>query len=243
MDVLGQIGRILLSTWLGIFLGAEIFLSGPAALLHPGLIALYISMFLLTDELQAWRQLSQRHIFILGMLFEIWFGGLINQELYQPGLAFPLGLAGINLISLILITSAWGMFLVTWMHLVEWVCPRPAQLRFLWLRRLVIAGALLFLGLYYISNQFQSSRATADLLLVILGTVGALAWFFWTKHSQEKAVPPQFSRGILTMAVIFILLSLVSLFVPLARQFHVYWTFLVWMPLFFYFVRRRRLRL
>jgi hypothetical protein len=210
---------------------------------HPGLIVLYLLMFLIADELQARRRLSQRHIFVLGMLFEIWFGALVSQELYQPGLAFPLGLAGINLVSLVLITSAWGMFLVTWMHLVEWIYPRPDQLQFHWLRHLAIAGALIFLGLFYVSNRFSPARSAADLSLVTLGMVGAVAWFYWTNQTQEKAETPQFSRGILALGILFILLSLASLFIPLGRQFHVYWTYLVWMPLFFYFASRRRLRL
>ena len=88
MDIVRRIARILIATWLGIFLGAEVFLWGIGALFHPGLIAMYLLLFLIADELQARWSLSQRHIFVLGMILEIWFGALISQELYQ--LAKPL---------------------------------------------------------------------------------------------------------------------------------------------------------
>ena len=135
-------------------------------------------MFLITDEvLYKWR-LSQRHIFVLGMLFEIWFGALISQELYQPGLSFPLGFAGINLISLILLTAAWGMFLVTWMHIMALISPRPKEQRLFWLRIILGIGALIFLILFYLGNKFNLTHITGDLILVSLGTVGTIAWSF-----------------------------------------------------------------
>ena len=243
MDILRQIGRILLATWAGIFLGAEVLLSGPAALVHPGLISLYLLMFLVTDELLVRRQLSQRHIFALGMLFEIWFGALVGQELYQPGLAFPFSIAGINMISLLLLTSAWGMFLVTWMHLVERICPRPAKLRIPWFRRILIAGALIFLGLFYFSNQLQPAHYTGDTLLLSIGVAGTIGWLAWTRHVQKPVKESQFSRGIIVLAVFFIVFSFISIFVPVHPQLHIYWTYLVWLPLFLFFASRRTLRL
>ncbi len=243
VDTLRQAGRILLATWAGIFLGAEVLLSGPSALIQPGLISLYLLMFLVTDELLVRRRLSQRHIFVLGMLFEIWLGALVGQELYQPGLAFPFVIAGINIISLLLLTCAWGMFLVTWMHLVEWLCRRPEKLGFPWLRRILIAGALVFLGLFYFSNQLKPAHYTGDILLLTFGVVGTIGWLAWTRHAQKPAKEPQFSRGIIVLGALFILFSLLSIFVPLLPQFHIYWTYLVWMPLFFFFASRRTLRL
>ncbi len=179
MDIVCRIARILIATWLGIFLGAEVFLWGIGALFHPGLIAMYLLLFLIADELQARWSLSQRHIFVLGMILEIWFGALISQELYQPGLPFPLGWGGINLVTLVLVTTAWGMFLVTWMHLVERLLPRPPQLCFLWLRHLAIAGLIIFLALFYFGNKHNPARTFEDVSLVTLGTVGAIASSRW----------------------------------------------------------------
>jgi len=64
MDIVRCIARILIATWLGIFLGAEVFL-GHRSAVHPGLIAMYLLLFLIADELQARWSLSQRHVFVL----------------------------------------------------------------------------------------------------------------------------------------------------------------------------------
>lgn len=238
------------------FFGAEVMIHGFNLIANPllliWLIMLYLIIFAVADDLIARFRLSDRHAMLMAAAMAIILGGIGNQEMYETDPSAALTLLRLNMVSVVLDSVSWGIYLIWVMHVIRQLVPRRNGSSLMtWRGWAGVSLLFLTMAVNYFSNVRRPERAAEDALLLLLAiAVAALLGLLVRHRRPERCLAVEASAVKRSRAIILLCGSLVAISIAvvllgleyvLPIPLNIILFFIIYMPVSLVILARRRI--